>query len=153
MFSDATFAEIPINEICKNAVAINLKGFDKYKIIANRSKKEWVDAFYSLYTFKFSKTDGISSGVNFSGKGWTNFHGDTHMSNFKNGLREGQGNFCYETQLDYIKVEFHVYENGYSTKNLSYPLYPKKINKDPTNDYKIIPFNEIHSRWCLLVPN
>lgn len=148
MMSDATYAESPMSTVCQSGAFPDLKTGDRFQITGKRSKKDWVTAFYGLHTIKFQKTDGKLENGRLTGKGWTNFHGDVHVSEYKDGFRHGTGNFCAKLDSGEIDVYLNKYANGYPEEGYRIILQPNRVNKDPTNGFASISFEKLYKKLC-----
>ncbi len=148
VFADATYAETPMSEFCKAGAFPDLKTAERYPITGYRTQSDLVTIFYSLHTLKFQKTEGSFDKHRLTGKGWTNFHGDVHVSEFKDGYRHGTGNFCAKGSGGTVDVYLNKYDKGAPETGYFMVLEPNKVNKDPTNGFAPISFEKLYKKLC-----
>ena len=148
VFADATYAESPMSELCTAGAFPDLKTAERYPITGHRTQQDLVTIFYSLHTLKFQKTEGSFDNHRLTGKGWTNFHGDVHVSEFKDGYRHGTGNFCARSNGGTVQVYMNEYDKGAPRTGYTIILEPNKVNKDPTNGFAPISFEKLYKKLC-----
>lgn len=148
MMSDATYAESPMATVCQTGRFPDLKMAERYPITGAQTKQNWVTAFYGLHTIKFQKTEGKLENGRLTGKGWTSFHGDVHVAEFKDGFRHGTGNFCAKMDNGDIDVSLNKYNDGYPEQGYRIILQRNRMNKDPTNNFEPITFDKLYKKLC-----
>lgn len=148
VFADATYAEAAMSDVCTAGTFPDLKTAERFPITGQRTKKDLVTIFYSLNTLKFQKTEGKFDKHRLTGKGWTNFHGDVFVSEFKDGFRQGTGNFCAKGNGGTVNVQMNMYNNGLPENGYNIILEPNKVNKDPTNRFEPISFEKLYKKLC-----
>jgi hypothetical protein len=147
MMSDATYFNAMINALCEYE-SININAMNRYKITGNITQKSiFYNVFYALRGVKFKKTKGQFSNGKLTGRGWTEFHGDYHVSEFKDGYRDGQGTFCTKSGDGYI-AHINEYANGYPVKGYKFSMQRNRMNRDPFDGDKPITYEKLFKKVC-----
>ena len=103
---------------------------------------------HALHTLKFKKTEGTFDKHRLTGKGWTELHGDVLVSEFKDGFRHGTDNFCAKGRGGTVDVHLNKYNMCVPETGYFMVLEPSKVNKDPTNGFAPISFENLYKKPC-----